>query len=73
MLIRKKIYESKQGIKLNDIIIKNIVESNKIKMNDIIVKYCIGYIVDDGVIRLTLLLLPIMSGWIKYFENGGKI
>ena len=73
MLIRKKFYESKQGIKLIDIIIKNIVESNKIKMNDIIVKYCIGYIVDDGVIRLTLLLLPIMSGWIKYFENGGKI
>ena len=69
---KKKFYEiNKQGIKLNDIIIKNIVISNKIKINDKIVKYYIGYIVDDNVIPLTL-LLPIMSGWIKYFENGGK-
>ena len=56
---------------MNDIIIKNIVVSNKIKINDKILKYCIGYIVDDNVIPLTL-LLPNMSGWIKYFENGGK-
>ena len=56
---------------MNDIIIKNIVVSNKIKINDKIVKYCIGYIIDDNVIPL-ILLLPIMSGWIKYFENGGK-
>ena len=52
---------------MNDIIIKNIVVSNKFKINE----YCIGYIVDDNVIPLTL-LLPNMSGWIKYFENGGK-
>ena len=56
----KKFYESKQGIKLNDIIIKNIVASNKIKINDKVVKYYIGYIVDDNVIPL-ILLLPIMS------------
>ena len=68
---KKNFYENKQGIKLKDIIIKNIVASNKIKINDKIVKYYIGYIVDDNVISLTL-LLPIMSGWIKYFENGGK-
>ena len=34
-------------------------------------EYYIGYIIDDNVIPLVL-LLPIMSGWIKYFENGGK-
>ena len=68
---KKKFYESKQGIKLNDIIIKNIVVSNKIKINDKIVKYYIGYIVDDNVIPL-ILLLPVISGWIKYFENGGR-
>ena len=56
---------------MNDIIIKNIVVSNKIKTNNKIVKYCIGYILDDNVIPLTL-LLPNMSGWIKYFENDGK-
>ena len=36
---KKKFCESKQGIKLDDIIIKNIVVSNKIKINDKIVKY----------------------------------
>ena len=56
---------------MNDIIIKNIVVSNNIKTNNKIVKYCIGYILDDNVIPLTL-LLPNMSGWIKYFENDGK-
>ena len=35
--VNKKIYENKQGIKLNGIIIKNIVASNKIKINDKIV------------------------------------
>ena len=69
---KKKFYESKHGIRLNDIIIKNIVISNKIKKNDKIIKYYIRYIVDDNVIPLVL-LLPIISGWIKYFENGGKI
>ena len=56
---------------MNDIIIKNVVVSSKININDKIVKYCLGYIVDGNVIPLTL-LLPNMSGWIKYFENGGK-
>ena len=41
------------------------------KGNNEIVKYYIGYIVDDNVIPLVL-LLPIMSRWIKYFENGEK-
>ena len=45
--------------------------SNKIKGNNEIVRHYIGYIVDDNVIPLVL-LLPVMSGWIKYFENGGQ-
>ena len=56
---KKNFYESKQGIKFNDIIFKNIVVSIKIKINDKIVKHYIGYIADDNVIPLTL-LLPIM-------------
>ena len=68
---KKEFYESKQGIKLKDIIVKNIIVSEKTKGNKKIVKYYIGYIVDDNVIPL-ILLLPILSGWIKYFENGGK-
>ena len=68
---KKEFYESKEGIKLKDVIVDNIIVSNKIKGNNEIVKYYIGYIVDDNVIPLVL-LLPVMSGWIKYFENGGK-
>ena len=68
---KKDFYENKKGIKLKDVIVENIVVSNKVKLNDETAKYCIGYIVDDNVIPLVL-LLPVMSGWIKYFENGGK-
>ena len=64
---KKEFYENKKGIKLKDV----IVVSNKIKVNDKTTKYYIGYIVDDNLIPLVL-LLPVMSGWIKYFENGGK-
>ena len=69
---KKEFYESKEGIKFKDIIVDNIIVSNKIKGNNEILKYYIGYIVDDNVIPLVL-LLPVMPGWIKYFENGGKI
>ena len=44
---KKKFYESKQGIRLKDIIVKNIVVSNKVEINGKIVKYYIGYIIDD--------------------------
>ena len=71
-VIKKEFYENKKGIKLKDVIVENIVVSNKIKVNDEIGKEFIGYIVDDNVIPLVL-FLPVMSGWIKYFENGGKI
>ena len=57
-------------MKLKDVIIENIVVS-KIKVNDVISKVFIGYIIDDNVVPLVL-LLPVMSGWIRYFENGGK-
>ena len=58
---KKEFYESKEGIKLKDIIVDNIAVSAKVKGNNEIVKYCIGYIVDDNVIPLVL-LLPVMSG-----------
>ena len=69
---KQEFYESKEGIKLKNVIADNIVISGKVKVNNEIVKYYIGYIVDDKIIPLVL-LLPVMSGWIKCFENGGKI
>ena len=68
---KKEFYENKKGLKLKDIIVNNIIVSEIVKGNNDILKYYIGYIVDDNVIPLVL-LSPNMSGWIKYFENGGK-
>ena len=67
---KKEFYENKKGIKLKDVIVNKICVSNKIKVNDDISKVFIGYL-DESVSPLCL-ILPQMSGWIKYFENGGK-
>ena len=70
VLSKKEFYENKKGIKLKDVHVDKIVVSNKVKVNDEINKVFIGYI-DESVIPLVI-LLPQMSSWIKYFENGGK-
>ena len=68
---KKEFDESKNGIKLNEINVGNITVSNRIKGNNDTVKYFTGYMDDTNVIPLFLILTQ-MSGWIKYFENGGK-
>ena len=67
---KKQFHESKKGIKLKDVDIGKIVVSNKVKGNNETVKYFIVCMDDTKVIPLYL-ILPQMSGWIKYFENGG--
>ena len=67
---KKQFYEIKKGIKLKDVDAGKIIVSKLVKGNNEIIKYFIGYM-DDFVSPLCL-LLPQMSGWIKYFENGGK-
>ena len=67
---KKQFYERKKSIKLSDVDAGKIIVSNKVKGNNETVKYFIGY-VDESIVPLCL-LLPQMSGWIKYFENGGK-
>ena len=67
---KKKFYESKKGVKLKDVDYNKIVISDKIKGNNEVVKYYVGYM-DDFVSSLCL-ILPHMSGWIKYFKNGGE-
>ena len=61
----------KKGIELKDIDVGKIVESNKVKVSNETAKYFIGYVDDNSVIPLCL-ILPQMTGWIKYFYNGGK-
>ena len=51
--------------------VDQIVVSYKFKYNNQSFKYFIGYQKDETVKPLCI-ILPQMSGYIKYFENGGK-
>ena len=70
--MKKKITKSKQQINLDLVNVDQIVISDKFKHSDDAFKYFIGY---KGVkiVKQLCIILPQMSGYIKYFENGGKI
>ena len=69
---KKDFYCTEKAIPLSLVDINNIVVSHRIKQNNGTYKYFIGYLHDDDVIRSLCIVLPQMSGYIKYFENGGK-
>ena len=69
---KKDFYASKKAIPLNLVNANNIVVSYRVKQNNDTYKYFIGYSHDDGVIKNLCVILPQMSGYIRYFENGGK-
>ena len=69
---KKKFYSSKEAIFLDSIDLNKIVVSNKWKINDTTYKYFCGYL-NNGVILPLCVILPQMSGYIKYFDSGGKI
>ena len=48
-----------------------IVASRRWKLNNTIYKYFCGYLNND-VIKPLRVILPQMNGYIKYFDNGGK-
>ena len=48
-----------------------IVVSYKFKYNDQSFKYYIGYL-EGEIVKPLCIILPQMSGYIKYFENGSK-
>ena len=52
-------------------IVDKIVVSDKFKHNNEGFKYFIGYL-EGGIVKPLCIILPQMSGYIKYFENGGK-
>ena len=62
---------SKQAISLSSVDLSKIVVSNKWKINDTTYKYLCGYLNDDVIQPLCVILLQ-MNGYIKYFEDGGK-
>ena len=70
-LIKKKFYPSKQAIFLNSVDLSKIIVSSKWKISDTKYKYFCGYLNND-VIQPLCVVLPQMSGYIKYFDDGGK-
>ena len=67
----KKFNRSKEPIDLLSVDSDQIVVSHKFKHNDEGFKYFIGYLKGE-IIKPLCIILPQMSGYIKYFENGSK-
>ena len=68
---KKEIYSSKQAISLDSVDLNKIVVSKKWKINDKIYKHICGYLNNDTIQPLYV-ILPLMDGYIKYFDDGGK-
>ena len=51
--------------------VDQIIVSDKFKHNNEGFKYFIGY-EEGGIVKPLCIILPQMSGYIKYFENSGK-
>ena len=68
---KKEFYSSKQAISLDSADLSKIVVSNKWKINDTTYEYLCGYLNND-VIQPLSVILPQMSGYIKYFDDRGK-
>ena len=68
---KKEFYSSKQAISLDSVDLNKIIVSNKWKINDTTYKYLCGYLNNDTIQSLCV-ILPQMNGNIKYFDDGGK-
>ena len=70
-LVKKGFFSAKQFISLNSVDVSKIIASDKWKINDTTSKFFIGYL-NEGVTKPLCIILPEMSGFIKYFEDGTK-
>ena len=70
-LNKKEFHKSKEPIDLLSVNVDQIVVSQKFKHNNEGFKYFIGY-QEGEIVKPSCIILPQMSGYIKYFENGGK-
>ena len=68
---KKEFYSPKQAIPLDSVNLIKIVVSNKWRINDATYKYLCGYLNND-IIQPLCIILPQMNGYIKYFNDGGK-
>ena len=70
-LNKKEFHKSKEPIDLISVNVDQIVVSDKFKHNNEGFKYFIGY-QEGEIVKPLCIILPQMSGYIKYFKNGGK-
>ena len=70
-IYKTKFYSSKQAISLDSVDLNKIVVSKKWKINDTTYKYICGYL-NNNTIQPLCVILPQMDGYIKYFDDGGK-
>ena len=71
ILNKKEFHKSKESIDLLSVDADQIVVSHKFKLADDVLKYFIGY-KEGEIVKPFCIILPQMSGYIKYFENGSK-
>ena len=71
ILNKKKCHRSKEPIDLLSVDLDQIVASHKFKYNDKSFKHFNGYLKGE-IVKPLCIILPQMSGYIKYFENGSK-
>ena len=69
---KKEFYSSKQAISLDSVDLNKIVVSKKWNINDATYKHICGYLNNDTIQPLCV-VLPQMDGYIKYFDYGGTI
>ena len=68
---KKEFHKSEQPIDLMSVNVNQIVLSDQFKYSDEGFKYFIGY-QEGEIVKPLCIILPQMSGYIKYFESGGK-
>ena len=71
VLNKKEFHRSKEPIDLFLVNVDQIVVSDKFKHNNKVFKYFIGYQKGE-IVKPLCIILPQMSGYIKYFKNGSK-
>ena len=68
---KREFHKSKQKIDLKSVNVNQIVVSDKFEHSDDGFKYFIGY-QEGEIVKPLCIILPQMSGYIKYFNSGGK-
>ena len=70
-LNKEEFHKSKEPVDLLSVNLDHIVVSDKFKHNSEGFQHFIGY-QESEIVKPLCIILPHMSGYIKYFENGSK-